>query len=93
MPTLFICLAGAADGAVVPRRSVLGNETALVLAEERTRRKDPLDNLNYYTGGWNISNEHYFTVRASLFLPPLLTVFVTDTTRSIFVVEQFSFIY
>ncbi|KAL1551346.1 hypothetical protein AAHA92_19204 [Salvia divinorum] len=50
----------AADGGVVPRRSVLGNETVLVLAEERTRRKDPLDDLNYYTGGWNISNEHYF---------------------------------
>ncbi|KAG6429936.1 hypothetical protein SASPL_107993 [Salvia splendens] len=52
---------GAADGAVVPRRSVLGNETVLVLAEERTRRKDLLDHTNYYTGGWNISNEHYFT--------------------------------
>lgn len=43
------------------RRSVLdgGNSTALILARERTHRKDPLDHLNYYTGGWNISNKHY----------------------------------
>ncbi|CAD6338887.1 unnamed protein product [Miscanthus lutarioriparius] len=30
-----------------------------VLAAERTRRKDPLDGLRYYNGGWNISNRHY----------------------------------
>ncbi|XP_075503643.1 uncharacterized protein LOC142541001 isoform X3 [Primulina tabacum] len=35
------------------------NSTSLVLAKERTLRKDPLDDLNYYTGGWNISNDHY----------------------------------
>ncbi|KAK3130922.1 hypothetical protein QOZ80_6BG0499690 [Eleusine coracana subsp. coracana] len=29
------------------------------LAAERTRRKDPLDGLRYYTGGWNISDRHY----------------------------------
>ncbi|KAK4265297.1 hypothetical protein QN277_026366 [Acacia crassicarpa] len=33
--------------------------SSLVLAEDRTRRKDPLDHFNRYTGGWNISNEHY----------------------------------
>lgn len=33
--------------------------TTTVLAAERTRRKDPLDGLRYYTGGWNISNRHY----------------------------------
>ncbi|XP_027124727.1 uncharacterized protein [Coffea arabica] len=46
------------------KRSVLegrnGGNSSLVLAAERTRRKDPLDNLNYYTGGWNITNKHYF---------------------------------
>ncbi|KAH6758701.1 plasma membrane fusion protein [Perilla frutescens var. frutescens] len=55
--------ADAAAGGVVSwegRRSVLGNVTVLVLAEERTRRKDPLDDLKYYTGGWNISSKHYF---------------------------------
>ncbi|KAI3455274.1 hypothetical protein Pfo_011937 [Paulownia fortunei] len=46
------------------QRSVLegsngGNSTSLLLAKERTRRKDPRDDLKYYTGGWNISNEHY----------------------------------
>lgn len=33
--------------------------SSLVLAQERTRRKDPLDHFNHYTGGWNISNKHY----------------------------------
>uniref|UniRef100_A0A453NGY7 Uncharacterized protein n=1 Tax=Aegilops tauschii subsp. strangulata TaxID=200361 RepID=A0A453NGY7_AEGTS len=31
-----------------------------VLAAARTQRKDPLDGLRYYTGGWNISSEHYW---------------------------------
>ncbi|CAN6220629.1 unnamed protein product [Urochloa humidicola] len=31
----------------------------VVLAAERTRRKDPLNGLRYYTGGWNIRNRHY----------------------------------
>lgn len=39
-----------------------GENSSLILAAERTRRKDPLDDLKYYTGGWNISNEHYFAV-------------------------------
>ncbi|TKW22136.1 hypothetical protein SEVIR_4G209100v4 [Setaria viridis] len=38
--------------------SAAASDTA-VLAAERTRRKDPLDGLKYYTGGWNISNRHY----------------------------------
>lgn len=42
--------------------------TTTVLAAERTRRKDPLDGLRYYTGGWNISNRHYLAV-SSWFLP------------------------
>lgn len=48
------------------RRSVLegdnGGKSSLILAAERTHRKDPLDDLKYYTGGWNISNEHYIAV-------------------------------
>ncbi|XP_054792407.1 uncharacterized protein LOC129320174 [Prosopis cineraria] len=35
-------------------------KTSLVLARERTRRKDPLDHFNLYNGGWNISNQHYY---------------------------------
>uniref|UniRef100_A0A0E0CGS9 Uncharacterized protein n=1 Tax=Oryza meridionalis TaxID=40149 RepID=A0A0E0CGS9_9ORYZ len=34
--------------------------TTFVLAGERTRRKDPLDGLKLYSGGWNISDEHYW---------------------------------
>ena len=61
----------AGDGLVLPfgiRRylaegnSTAGNSTTLVLAAERTRRKDPLDHLNHYTGGFNISNKHYWAV-------------------------------
>ncbi|KAL6507022.1 hypothetical protein OROHE_022157 [Orobanche hederae] len=40
-------------------RNVSTNSTSIVLAKERTRRKDPLDDRKYYNGGWNISNEHY----------------------------------
>jgi hypothetical protein len=35
------------------------------LAAERTRRKDPLDGLRYYVGGWNISDRHYIAVCSS----------------------------
>jgi uncharacterized membrane protein len=34
--------------------------SSLLLAEQRTHRKDPLDNFKRYTGGWNISNQHYW---------------------------------
>ncbi|KAA8521611.1 hypothetical protein F0562_012284 [Nyssa sinensis] len=41
-----------------------GNESVLnstlALAAERTHRKDPLDNFKRYTGGWNISEQHYW---------------------------------
>ncbi|KAG8639359.1 uncharacterized protein LOC110631069 [Manihot esculenta] len=36
------------------------SNSTLILAAKRTRRKDPLDNLNRYTGGYNISNKHYW---------------------------------
>ncbi|KAK4362152.1 hypothetical protein RND71_017393 [Anisodus tanguticus] len=34
--------------------------SSLVLAAERTHRKDPLEDRKYYTGGWNISDDHYW---------------------------------
>lgn len=34
----------------------------LPLAAERTRRKDPLNGLNKYLYGWNISDNHYWAV-------------------------------
>ncbi|KAF8651349.1 hypothetical protein HU200_063605 [Digitaria exilis] len=33
---------------------------SLVLAAARTYRSDPFANLTAYTGGWNISNQHYW---------------------------------
>ena len=38
--------------------------SSLVLAAERTSRKDPLDGFKVYTGGWNISERHYWAVSA-----------------------------
>ncbi|TXG62219.1 hypothetical protein EZV62_013582 [Acer yangbiense] len=38
-----------------------GNEnSSLVLAAERTYRKDPLNDFKRYTGGWNIDDRHYW---------------------------------
>ncbi|PON77839.1 plasma membrane fusion protein [Trema orientale] len=54
-------------GGLVPwetwRRSLADTavqNSSLILAEERTRRKDPLDGFTRYNGGWNISNSHYW---------------------------------
>ncbi|KAH9616764.1 hypothetical protein KSS87_006872, partial [Heliosperma pusillum] len=38
------------------------NSSSLILAANNTYRKDPLDHFNRYTGGWNISNDHYWGV-------------------------------
>ncbi|XAR71010.1 hypothetical protein NMG60_11028081 [Bertholletia excelsa] len=35
-------------------------DSPLVLAQQRTYRKDPLDGFKRYTGGWNISDRHYW---------------------------------
>ena len=39
-----------------------GANSSFVLAAEKTRRKDPLDGLRDYAGGWNISDDHYWAV-------------------------------
>ncbi|KAI3951634.1 hypothetical protein MKW92_048628 [Papaver armeniacum] len=39
---------------------VLVDNSTLILAERRTFRKDPLDNMKKYRGGWNISEKHYW---------------------------------
>ncbi|KAK7347146.1 hypothetical protein VNO80_21673 [Phaseolus coccineus] len=41
----------------------------LVLAKERTRRKDWFNGFNRYTGGWNISNVYYITSVMSTAVP------------------------
>ncbi|KAF8393106.1 hypothetical protein HHK36_021347 [Tetracentron sinense] len=38
----------------------VGN-SSLILAAKRTYRRDPLDGFKRYTGGWNISEKHYFS--------------------------------
>ncbi|KAI4377312.1 hypothetical protein MLD38_014962 [Melastoma candidum] len=45
------------------RRNLAGESkgnSSLVLAAERTWRRDPTDHFHRYTGGWNISNDHYW---------------------------------
>ncbi|KFK39929.1 hypothetical protein AALP_AA3G307800 [Arabis alpina] len=37
------------------------NNSSMILAAKRTKRKDPHDNFKLYTGGWNISNTNYWT--------------------------------
>jgi hypothetical protein len=41
----------------------------LVLAPKRTYRKDPLNDFKRYTGGWNISDRHYWAVSLSMIKP------------------------
>ncbi|CAH2052189.1 unnamed protein product [Thlaspi arvense] len=43
--------------------------SSLILAAKRTKRKDPHENFKLYTGGWNISNTHYWTSVAYTAVP------------------------
>lgn len=56
------------------RRSVAEDVTdvsnsSLILAKDRTYRKDPSDGFKYYKLGWNISESHYIYVCISPFKP------------------------
>lgn len=50
------------------RRSVAETvyNSSLILAEGRTTRRDPNNDFKLYTGGWNISNGHYWSVSFSI---------------------------
>lgn len=48
-----------------PSMNISVDNSSFVLAADRTYRKDPLDDFKKYTGGWNISNRHYWAVRSS----------------------------
>ncbi|KAK1429651.1 hypothetical protein QVD17_11865 [Tagetes erecta] len=53
------------DYDLVGIKRLLGDEekngnASLVLAQERTTRKDPLNKFRIYTGGWNIKERHYW---------------------------------
>ncbi|KAM0956331.1 hypothetical protein ACFX2A_025122 [Malus domestica] len=39
--------------------------SSIVLAAQRAQRKDPLNGFKRYTGGWNISDYHYWALCAS----------------------------
>lgn len=56
----------------IHRRSIAEAEngnSSLILAAKRTYRRDPLDNFKRYTGGWNISNTHYWASVAFTAVP------------------------
>ncbi|KAG4977196.1 hypothetical protein JHK82_036491 [Glycine max] len=64
------------------------NTTTLVLAKERTRRKDLFNGFQRYTGGWNISNVYYLTSVMSTAVP-FLSVAVACTSNTLdYVVNQ-----
>uniref|UniRef100_A0A5B7BHK8 Uncharacterized protein n=1 Tax=Davidia involucrata TaxID=16924 RepID=A0A5B7BHK8_DAVIN len=48
------------------------NSTTLILAANRTHRRDPCNGFKYYTGGWNITNQHYFSSVAFSAAPPFI---------------------
>jgi hypothetical protein len=71
-----------AEDAVLPNSS-------LILAQERTTRKDPLDHFNIYNGGWNISNQHYIAVISS----SILFTFFTSSNLFLFLCGFCFFFY
>ncbi|GAA0147568.1 hypothetical protein LIER_07233 [Lithospermum erythrorhizon] len=50
-----------------------GQNDSLILASDETRRQDPFNSLEWYTGGWNISNKHYIGSLAYTAAPLFLT--------------------
>ncbi|CAH9076120.1 unnamed protein product [Cuscuta epithymum] len=48
------------------------NSNNLILAAERTHRRDPTNNFRYYIGGWNPSNPHYLFSACYASLGPFL---------------------
>lgn len=52
--------------------SVPSGNNSLVLAAARTHRSDPIANLSMYSGGWNISDQHYWASVAYTAVPLFL---------------------
>ncbi|KAG6523823.1 hypothetical protein ZIOFF_013710 [Zingiber officinale] len=52
--------------APVTKNGTVENST-FILAAEKTYRKDPLNGYKHYTGGWNISDQHYWAVSSTFF--------------------------
>ncbi|XP_020581478.1 uncharacterized protein LOC110025364 isoform X2 [Phalaenopsis equestris] len=57
------------DSILHPTNSLSMDNTSFKLALDRTKRKDPTKLYTYYTGGWNISDEHYWASAASSAIP------------------------
>ncbi|XP_060216223.1 uncharacterized protein LOC132643701 isoform X2 [Lycium barbarum] len=47
--------------------------SSLILAAQRTYRKDPLNGFKRYTGGWNINDHHYWASVAFTAVPFFIT--------------------
>lgn len=58
---------GIAEGNSRKFTAETSNKTYLILAANRTHREDPSNNFEFYTGGWNITNEHYLFVSSFKF--------------------------
>ncbi|KAI7744673.1 hypothetical protein M8C21_033075 [Ambrosia artemisiifolia] len=44
---------------ILVETAVGDGNSSMILADKRTRRRDPSNDFEYYTGGWNISDQHY----------------------------------
>ncbi|CAI5999561.1 unnamed protein product [Closterium sp. NIES-64] len=59
---------GQSGAAATRRRGMLGtivvNNETILLVPDRTARRDPMNGLRPYTGGWNPADQHYWAVRA-----------------------------
>lgn len=58
----YACVDGFSNGGRRWIEEVARDNSSFVLAARRTHRRDPLDNFKRYSGGWNISNQHYWAV-------------------------------
>lgn len=66
----------------------VNNNSTLILAAEQTHRRDPLEHFNYYTGGWDYRNSHYWAVSLFLqFFYLYLYFFFLKKIHSIFIVQ------
>lgn len=61
--------------------ATVGN-SSLILAKSRTDRKDPLNNFARYTGGWNITNKHYWAVSFCLIYLCFMSLFFSSLSCS-----------
>ncbi|KAL3535944.1 hypothetical protein ACH5RR_004405 [Cinchona calisaya] len=56
----------------------------LILAADRTHRRDPTDHFNYYTGGWRIGNRHYLASVAFSAAGPIVFAIIWFVVFAVF---------